>query len=87
MAGFDLSIQKAAGMYGARVDFGSYAFTGDEVTVELPITLSTVLAFIGTTSDGTVCTSDKTVTNGALTITRPAGGSADATFDYIALGY
>jgi len=88
MAGFNLETQKAAGMYGARVEFGTYSFVTSGVVVELPTTLTTVLAFLGiVTADEVVVTCDNVVSGSAVTVTRASGGTSATEFQYIMLGY
>ena len=84
----DNALQRSIGAMGGRFDCGTYDFVTSAVTVELPTTLSTVLAFMGVVEDDNVTVkSDRTVTSGCITVTRAAGGTSGAGFSYMAVGY
>ena len=79
--------KKLGYLQGMKVEAGNSAFAGSAVTDELETTMTTVLAFLGTTQDKTALISDKTVTASKLTVTRAASGTSSGTYDYVLYGW
>ena len=83
MAGIDPTSQKSGGGAGFRFDYGKVTWVAGESTVEVPTTLTQVFAAFGgmvvsEPNNSIMACSDGTVTNGAVTFTRPAMYQADA---------
>jgi hypothetical protein len=88
MAGFDTSKQRIFKLNGAYLETGRLAFSGADLTLEVPTKLTKkIISGKGVTSDSTAVYQDGVITAGAVTFTRPAGGSADAVLDYELIGY
>jgi hypothetical protein len=86
MAGFNPLTQRAA--RNSTEEFGTIDFTADELTVEVPTRLNTVISGLGTiTDDLLVAVTDKVITSGAVTFTRAAGGTSAAELQYRLSGY
>lgn len=79
--------KKLGYLQGMKMEAGNFTFAGSATTYELETTLTTILSFQGTTADATALTSDKTVSNGYLTVTRPGSGTDNAAADYTVFGY
>lgn len=85
--GFDHLTQKT--MRNSVVEFGEIDFSADDIEVEVPTRLNTVLLNFGVdVTDNRPVKGDNAVTNGKVTFTRPDdGGSSGATMQYIMAGY
>lgn len=87
MGVFNFLTQKIFCLNGGRLQTGKLAFSGTDLTVEVPTKFRKIISGFGVTSDATGVSQDAVVTNGAVTFTRPSGGTSGATFDYVLTGY
>ncbi len=73
---------------GARLEMGKVNFSGSDTTVEVPTKMRThIRCGFGVTEDQTAVSQDGVITAGAVTFTRPAGGTSGAGFNYILIGH
>ena len=87
--GMDRTKVKTFGAIGAKIDAGSIAFAGADLTVAVPTTLSYIYAGLAnttTTPFGASCPVGR-VTAGSVTFTRVAGGTSGDVMDYVLIGY
>jgi len=86
---FDFSggTQRIFSLNGGKMETGTLSFTTTSLTVEVPTKMTKILAGFGTTEDSTALWQDATITSGAVTFTRPSGGTSGASFSYVLIGW
>jgi hypothetical protein len=85
---FDTLVTKILKLAGLYLEVGKLSFTTAGLTIEVPTKIRTkIICGFGITQDGTGVSQDAAITAGAVTFTRPSGGTSGAYFNYILFGY